>query len=301
MTIRIGLVDCDTSHCVAFTQRLNHLDVGEDQWVDGAEIVAAYPGTSEMSPERIPGFTRQLREYGVTIVEAATDLIGQVDAVLIESLQGSVHVERARPFLEAGLPLFVDKPFACSVADARTLLTEAERRGLVLWSSSSLRFAPEVQALQASADEIGPVVGVNVHGPASLAPGNPGLFHYGVHGVQMMSQLMGLGCETVRLTSNADGDVAVGQWADGRFGVFRGLRRGAAPYGVTVFGEKRVTATAIGTTHIYSELLKRIVAAFQSGKAPLAPADMLEVVAFQEAALQSLEQGGSEVRLATAA
>ena len=95
MTIRIGLVDCDTSHCVAFTQRLNHLDVGEDQWVDGAEIVAAYPGTSEMSPERIPGFTRQLREYGVTIVEAATDLIGQVDAVLIESLQGSVHVERA--------------------------------------------------------------------------------------------------------------------------------------------------------------------------------------------------------------
>ncbi len=301
MTIRIGLVDCDTSHCVAFTQRLNHLDVGEEHWVDGAKIVAAYPGTSEMSPERIPGFTQQLREYGVTIVAAATDLIGQVDAVLIESLQGSVHVERARPFLEAGLPLFVDKPFACSVADARTLLTEAERRGLVLWSSSSLRFAPEVQALQASADEIGPVVGVNVHGPASLAPGNPGLFHYGVHGVQMMSQLMGLGCETVRLTSNADGDVAVGQWADGRFGVFRGLRRGAAPYGVTVFGEKRVTATAIGTTHIYSELLKRIVAAFQSGKAPLAPADMLEVVAFQEAALQSLEQGGSEVRLATAA
>ena len=61
----------------------------EDQWVDGAKVVAAYPGTSEMSPERIPGFTQQLREYGITIVEAATDLIGQVDAVLIESLQGS--------------------------------------------------------------------------------------------------------------------------------------------------------------------------------------------------------------------
>jgi predicted dehydrogenase len=301
MTIRIGLVDCDTSHCVAFTQRLNHLDVGEDQWVDGAEIVAAYPGTSEMSPERIPGFTRQLREYGVTIVEAATDLIGQVDAVLIESLQGSVHVERARPFLEAGLPLFVDKPFACSVADARTLLTEAEQRGLLLWSSSSLRFAPQVQALRASADEIGPVTGVNVHGPASLAPGNPGLFHYGVHAVQMMYELMGRGCETVRLTSNADGDVAVGQWSDGRFGVFRGLRRGAAPYGVTVYGEKQVATTAIGTTDIYHELLKRIVAAFQSGKAPLAPADMLEAVAFQEAALHSLEQGSREVRLATAA
>ena len=134
---------------------------------------------------------------------------------------------------------------------------------MLLWSSSSLRFAPAVQALQASADEIGAVTGVSVHGPASLAPGNPGLFHYGVHGVQVMYQLMGRGCETVRLISNADGDVAVGQWSDGRFGVFRGLRRGASPYGVTVYGEKGVKTSAIGTTDIYRELLTRIVAAFQ--------------------------------------
>ncbi|MAG35707.1 MAG: oxidoreductase [Dehalococcoidia bacterium] len=301
MTIRLGLVDCDTSHCVAFTQRLNHLDVDEAQWVAGAEVVAAYPGTSAMSPERIPGFTQQLRDYGITIVEAATDLIGQVDAVLIHSLQGSVHVERAQPFLEAGIPLFVDKPLASSVADARTLLAEAQRRKLLLWSSSSLRFAPEVQDIQARADEIGPVTGVSAHGPASQHPGNPGLFHYAVHTVHLMYQLMGLGCETVRLASNADTDVAVGRWSDGRFGVVRGLRRGATPFGVTVFGEKKVATTAVGTTDIYSALLRRVVAAFESGKAPLEPADMLEAVAFQEAALQSMDQGGAEVRLATAA
>jgi len=300
MTIRLGLVDCDTSHCVAFTQRINHLDVGEDHWVEGAKVVAAFPGTSEMSPERIPGFRKQLQDYGVSIVDSPTDLIGQVDAVLIESLQGSVHVERAQPFLAAGLPLFVDKPFACSVADARTLLGEAARRGLLLWSSSSLRFSPDIQDLQARADEIGAVTGVSAYGPAPQDPGNPGLFHYGVHVVQVMYQLLGLGCETVRMNSNSDGDVVVGQWSDGRFGVVRGLRRGARSYGATVFGEKKIVATPVDGTYIYRELLKRMISSFETGKAPLDPAHMLEVVAFQEAALRSMEQGGDEIRLETA-
>ncbi len=54
--IRLGIVDCDTSHVVAFTRRLHHVDVGEDHWVDGAQIVAAVPMPSLVSPERVPRF-----------------------------------------------------------------------------------------------------------------------------------------------------------------------------------------------------------------------------------------------------
>ena len=52
--IRLGIVDFDTSHVVAFTQRLNHIEVNEEQWVEGAKIVIGCPGTSIMSPERVP-------------------------------------------------------------------------------------------------------------------------------------------------------------------------------------------------------------------------------------------------------
>ena len=41
---KIGLVDFDTSHVVQFTKRLNHLDIEEDQWVDGGNIVIGVPG-----------------------------------------------------------------------------------------------------------------------------------------------------------------------------------------------------------------------------------------------------------------
>ena len=62
--------------------------------------------------------------------------------MLIESQQGGVHWQRARPFLEAGLPCYIDKPFTCSVADARKLVSLAEQKKVSIFSSSSLRYAP---------------------------------------------------------------------------------------------------------------------------------------------------------------
>src|SRR5437660_12935759 len=117
-TVRIGLLDFDTSHVVAFTQRLNHLDVPEPEWVEGGTVVMGCPGESTMMPERIPGYTEQLKKYGVKMVDRPEQMIGQIDAVMIETQQGSRHLERARPFLEAGLPAFVDKPFAANVREA---------------------------------------------------------------------------------------------------------------------------------------------------------------------------------------
>jgi virulence factor len=52
--IRLGIVDFDTSHAVEFTKRLNHVDIAEDQWVEGAKVVAGVPGTSKIAPGVIP-------------------------------------------------------------------------------------------------------------------------------------------------------------------------------------------------------------------------------------------------------
>ena len=46
------------------------------------------------------------------VVDAPEDVIGKVDAVIIATDRGDEHVWRAKPFVEAGLPVFVDKPLA---------------------------------------------------------------------------------------------------------------------------------------------------------------------------------------------
>ena len=102
--IRLGIVDFDTSHAVEFTKRLNHVDIAEDQWVEGARVVAGVPGESKIAPELIPKYAEQMKKYGVPLFDDPADLFGKVDAVLIESVDGSVHLDRAMPFLEQGHP-----------------------------------------------------------------------------------------------------------------------------------------------------------------------------------------------------
>lgn len=293
--LRVGLIDCDTSHVVAFTQRLNHVGIDDAQWVDGARVVAAYPGTSLISPERIPHHVQQLRDYGIDIVDRAEDLLGRIDAVFVESVDGSVHLERALPFIEAGLPTFVDKPLATSTADARRLIEAARARDVPLMSASALRYALEVQDVQRRQEELGPILGVDAYSPASLHPRNPGLFHYGVHGVEMLYALMGTGCRSVRCVYQDDAEVVVGRWADGRLGTVRGTRRGAYAFGFTAFGAKQVVQASVDGRYFYRELLKVIVEMLATRRWPLSAEELLEPVTFQEAALESVRRGGDEV------
>jgi virulence factor len=295
--IRLGIVDFDTSHVVAFTQRLNHVGAGEDQWIEGAKIVMGCPGTSIISPERVPGFTEQLKSYGVPLVDDPTEMIGKIDGVLIESVDGSVHYDRAKPFLEAGVPMFIDKPFTCSLEHAKAIAELAEKNNVVVFSSSSLRYGVEIQEVQANQDEYGKVIGADAYSPGPVHPRNPGLFHYGIHGLETLYALMGPGCRSVQNVSTEGVDVVTGKWDDGRVGTVRATRAGAHSYGFTVFCEKRVVSSAINAGFIYRELLKRIVKMFETGKSPLDLRETLEIIAFIEASMTSAERGGAEVPL----
>ncbi len=296
--LRLGIVDCDTSHSYQFSRRLNHTGIAADQWVEGARVVAAVPGTSRITdPARIEEYLVAVRDAGVSLVDRPEDLLGRVDAVLIASNEGAVHRARAAPFIAAGLPVFIDKPLASTTEDARALVEMARERGVALLSASSLRFVPEVRAVREDQPGIGPLVGADVYAPAPLHPANPGLLHYGVHGVEMLYALLGPGCETVSCLSNDGGDSVTGQWRDGRLGVLRGLRVGARGYGFTAYGSAGIHAATVDTDNIYRDLLAVVVPVLAGGPSPVAADELVEVVAFQEAALRSSARGGQPVSL----
>jgi virulence factor len=295
--IRLGIVDFDTSHAVEFTKRLNHVAIAQDQWVEGAKVVAGVPGTSAVAPDVIPKNLETLKGYGIEILDDPAALFGKVDAVLIEAVDGSVHLARAMPFLERGIPTYVDKPFACSLADARALVKVAMEKHIPLMSSSSLRYAPEVVAASGGKGPAGAIVGVSTYGPSPTHPRNPGLFHYGIHPVEMLFTLMGQGCKRVTCLSEPGAEVVTGVWADGRVASVRGIRAGKQDYGFTIFGDKGVQTQGVSTKYIYRELLKKIVGMFETRQLPIDLRETLEIVAFIEAARQSAEAGGAPVAI----
>lgn len=296
--MRLGILGCDTSHVVEFTRRLNGRDVVAEQRVGGAVVVAAWPGTSEIAPDRLLRHAETLRAMDVAIVERPQDLAAhRVDGVLVEAQQGSTHAGLAVPWLQAGVPVFVDKPFACAVVEAAAMVEAAAKAGVPLLSASSLRFAREVQAAVAAVG--GRVLGAQTFTPASLHAGNPGLFHYGVHGVEMLYTLMGgPGCRSVRCVTTEGADDALGVWGDGRLGGVRGLRAGASRFGFSLYGEKAVEVARVDTAWIYHELLKVVVAVLSGAvPSPVSAAELVEAVAFSDCALRSAQAGGEPVAL----
>ncbi|WP_202916168.1 hypothetical protein [Paenibacillus mesophilus] len=86
----------DTSHVSAFTQLLN--DSTHTYHVSGGKVVVAYPGGSpdfELSISRVQGYTDKLRdEHGGQIVDSVEAVTELSDAILLESVDGRVHLER---------------------------------------------------------------------------------------------------------------------------------------------------------------------------------------------------------------
>jgi hypothetical protein len=298
--IRLGILDFDTSHVVEFTRRLNHKG-DKEQWVDGAEVVLGCPGESKIMPERIAGYKKTMESLGIKLVDRPTDMIGKVDGMLIESQEGGVHWERARPFLEAGLPCFIDKPFTCGVADARKIVELAAKKKVPVFSASALRYDPPLTGFLADKAR-GKVLGALAYGPAPYHDAdpkrNPGLYHYGIHAVEILYALMGPGCQRLTCTHEKDVDVVTGQWSDGRLATVRGIRSGKAGYGAVAFTDKGVKPLALGSRFFYRELLKQVVAMFANKKAPLDVAESVEIMAFIEAANRSAVNHGAGEKVA---
>jgi hypothetical protein len=290
--IRIGMIGLDTSHCIAFTKILNDENAAPE--VANCPVVAAYPKGSpdiKSSVERVPGYTKQMQDLGVDIVDSIDELLTRVDAVLLETNDGRPHLEQVRPVLKAGKPVFIDKPIAGSLKDAVAIFREAKEAGVPLFSSSSLRYGKTSQL--ARAGEYGKITRCETHSPASIEKTHPDLFWYGIHGCESLFTVMGTGCKSVARSSEDGKIVVTGKWEGGRTGIYRE----GSGYGGKAETEKG--EQPVGAYDGYRPLVVEFVKMFRSGKPPVSAEETLEIYAFMEAADESKRQGGAEVTLAS--
>ncbi|MDF2157949.1 Gfo/Idh/MocA family oxidoreductase [Algoriphagus sp. CAU 1675] len=293
--IKIGIIGLDTSHSPAFTKLFNAENPAPE--LSGFRVVAAYPYGSrdiKSSADRIPSYIEQVKEWGVEITDSIESLLEKVDVVLLETNDGKPRLEQARKVIQAKKPVFIDKPVAASLKDTLTIYREAKENHVPVFSASSLRYMSNAQAVRYD-NKIGKVLGCDAFSPATLEPGHPDLFWYGIHGVEILFTVMGTGCESVTRFSTQDEEVVVGTWKDGRIGTFRGMRAGKHEYGGTAFGSDG--NIFLGKYEGYEPLAGKIAEFFKTGKSPVADEETLEIYAFMEAADESKRRGGAQVQL----
>lgn len=294
--IRIGVVGLDTSHAKAFTDLIN--DPESAVHVPGVAVVAAVKQSSADIPssvERVEGYTEHLvKNRGVKLYDTIEAMCQNVDAVMIESVDGRPHLAQATPALLAGKPTYIDKPISASLKDTLAIFALAKKHHTQVWSSSNLRFHAGVIAARDD-KTIGEQTLVFSFGPSPTEEHHPDLAWYGIHPVETLFTVLGNGCESVARISTDKGDLASGTWSGGRIGMVHGIRGGKVVYGVKVFGTKGVAEYPAGGA--YPEIVTEIIKFFQTGVAPVPPETTTEIMAFMEAADESKRLGGAPVSI----
>jgi hypothetical protein len=292
--LRAGIIGTDTSHVPAFTAAFE----SHPEWK--IKVVAAFKGGSPDLPtsaDRLEKFAATIRDkHGVEIVDSIEALLAKVDVVLLESVDGRPHLAQVTPVLKARKRVFVDKPLAASLEDARRILQLAKETGTPLFSTSSSRFHSDIPRLRDNPG-VGKVTKVQANYALNPLAFHPDLFFYGIHGVEALYAVMGTGCVAVSRKIEGTSDISTCTWKDGRVGVYHGLLKSGEKLPMLVVTGDKGTAESSGAGG-YDGLVRAIAEFFHTGRPPFDPAQTLEVIEFMIAAQLSKERGGAAVPLA---
>ena len=212
------------------------------------------------------------------VVSAPEEVMQGVDAVLVLNRWGPDHFAPAMQAVERGLPLFVDKPMCDDPREAITLTRAAARAGVPLMSASAVRYDRSFRQLLARLPGLGRTRSIMF-----TLPQNWQL--YGVHAVDVMHAVFGVGAVDVTAIRDEAGDVVTIRWPDGQVGVANQARNAWMGMLCVALGEKGWTHAEIhdadeidGFRRMYLETIKQFLAMLDSGEPPIRNEEMVDVI-----------------------
>lgn len=234
---RIGIIGSENSHAMAFSNIFNVENAYPDVRV--VAVGGDWPEESEK--------VKQACGVGF-VAEKPADMLGKVDAVMVTARHGGRHAEFARPFIEAGLPAFIDKPFTVDPAEAVALAKFARDRNVPLVGGSSTKDVYDVLTLR-NLVKTGDSLGGMVNAPLNMENPYGGFFFYSSHLAEIMLTVFGYTPESVD-ADEANGSVtAAAHYAN--FDVTNHFMNGTGYYSAAVFTKARPVLREIDISMCY--------------------------------------------------
>lgn len=285
--LQIAVVGLDTSHAVEFPRRTQAPDCEDARRVEGLRVTACLRFSTPFTDASVLAErTAELEKWDIVVTDDFDRAVSGAEAILISINDPAKHLEYFERCAGLGKPIFLDKPLADTLEAASKIAEIAKSAGTRFFSSSSLRFAPE---LVRAAETVQKPDLVTVYGPLNAAPAGSSVLWYGVHAFEMLQELIGTGATEITLRRDSRGAVAIVQYGDRRRGIVE-LTGGNSQYGGTARNENR-SAPFVVNMPVYAALLRQIRDFFRGGSAPVPVNNSLEIMKLLGAAEESYDSG----------
>lgn len=187
--MRIGIIGAENSHTIGFGKMFN--------------IDKKFP---EVSLTHVWGetdtFAQKAAEGGhiPNIVKDPSEMLGKIDALIVDHRHAQYHLAAATPFVKAGIPTFIDKPFCYRVEEGKAFLELARAHKTPVTSFSTVAHTAATYDIKQQVSEMKDINHVICHGPVDLGSPYGGIFFYGIHLVQPLMFVFGDEIARVKIT-----------------------------------------------------------------------------------------------------
>ncbi len=279
--MKIGIIGAENSHTAAIAKVIN-----VEKHIKGCTVDYVWGET--------PEFAKAAAEAGriPNIARTPKHMLGKVDAVVVDHRHAKYHLPAVWPFVEAGVPTFVDKPFCYRSAEGKKFLDMAKQKGTPVTSFSVLPHYDSFEAFLKRLPKLGKIISATSYGPCDLESQWGGVFFYGIHQVDIMLHAFGYDVEAVQVSKN--GQNATGQlfYPSGLIATMALIKEGCKGFGIAAVGTADTFFTTLeGGTNPYLKGARIFTSMFKTGKEPLTYEQILRPVQILEAMEKSVKSG----------
>ena len=178
---RIAILGCENSHADAFLKFIK----GKEEFSD-VEVVGVYSDEAEAA-EKLN------EQFGVTVMKDFSEAVGKIDGLIITARHGDLHYKYAKPYIDSGIPMFIDKPVTVKEDEAIEFMRELLEKNIRVSGGSSLKQDVFVRELKNDAQNCvgGKTVGGYVRAPYQSENLYGGFYFYAQHLVEMICEIFG--------------------------------------------------------------------------------------------------------------
>lgn len=184
--IKIGILGSENTHALHFAKYINLPDSEGKFAHEDIRITHIFGFDFEQAK-------KVAQEANIeNVVEDYKSMLGEVDAAMILFRDGKYHYQYALPFVERGLPVWVDKPFTVNPLEALSLIKLAEGKKVALSGGSCCKWVADIAKLKekVTSGEIKPI-SATMNFAIYIDSEHSGIHFYAPHLVEMVAEVFG--------------------------------------------------------------------------------------------------------------
>lgn len=290
--IKVAFIGLDTSHSVQFAQYIQDPNIpAEKRCTDLLVTRCMRFETPFQGKEGLDARQKQLEALGVLVTEDFDEAIADCDAIFLEINDPKLHLEYFKKCSKLGKPIFLDKPFADTLENAKAIAKIAKENNVKFFTASKLRNFQTIEDLAAKDLKVDTAM---AWGSLGKCPeGYSLIIWYGVHTFELLERFMGIGAESVQTLPNNNGFDCQIKYKDGRSALVKMNSGIGGGYGCWVIGGNQ-TECAFAQSGTPINMLNNFVALCRGAEPAVSVEESLEIMAMLEAAEKSYNSGKPE-------